>query len=176
PAPVELAAVYVGPGATATRVVIAPKTSTIQAPGIANFSAQAFDANNALVANAPIAWSVSDPSIGSLTATSGASTSLGTVTKRGTVTVTATIPTNASDNATLTVTLPPSAIALVSGGGQTGKAGNALGSPGVVRVTASDGLGVPGVSVQFAAPAGGSVGSTSVTTDAQGQASSTLTL
>jgi adhesin/invasin len=43
-------------------------------------------------------------------------------------------------------------------------------------VTAADGGGVAGVTVNFAAPTGGRVGSTSVTTDAQGQASTTLTL
>jgi hypothetical protein len=176
PTPQELVAVYVGPGATAKRVAIAPKTSTIQAPGSVSFTATAFDDNNAPVPGAPIAWSVSDASIGILSATSGTSTSLSAVGKRGAVTVTATIPTNASDNATITVTLPPAAIVLVSGGGQTGKAGNALASPAIVRVNASDGVGVPGVSVQFAGPAGGSVGSASATTDAQGQATSSLTL
>ena len=54
---------------------------------------------------------------------------------------------------------PPAGIVLVSGGGQTGRVGALLGQPGVVRVTASDGVGVSGVAVNFAAPTGGKVGS-----------------
>jgi hypothetical protein len=175
PTPQELVVVYVGPGANATRLIVSPKTSTVVAPGGTSLTATAFDANNAPVANAPITWSVSDASVATLSTTTGTSTSITTAGKRGTVTVTAATPT-LSDNATVTVSLPPTGIVLVSGGGQTGKAGNTLSAPGVVRVTASDGVGVAGVSVQFAAPSGGSVGSASVTTDAQGQASSSLTL
>jgi len=96
--------------------------------------------------------------------------------KRGTATVTATTPTNVTDNGTVTVSLPPIGISLVSGGGQIGKVGALLTQLAVVRVTAADGGGVAGVTVNFAPPTGGSVGSTSVTTDAQGQASTTLTL
>src|SRR5262249_47924800 len=71
---------------------------------------------------------------------------------------------------------PPTAIAVVSGSGQTGKAGSTLAQPAQVRVTAADGQGVAGVTVNFAAPTGGSVGSASTTTDAQGLASTTMTL
>src|SRR5437868_5461216 len=85
----QAAAVYVGPGANATRVAITPKTTTIQAPGSASFSATAFDANNAVVPNTPIAWFVSDASIATLSSSSGASTSISAANKRGTVTVTA---------------------------------------------------------------------------------------
>ena len=61
-------------------------------------------------------------------------------------TITASAPTKAgviSDNGGVVVTLPPASIALVSGGGQSGKAGSALSArPAVVRVLAADGIGV----------------------------------
>src|SRR5262245_33898373 len=169
----EIVLQYVGPGATATRVVVAPKTANVVAPAGTTFTATAFDANNAVVPDAPIVWTTSDASIAAVNENTGAVT---TSNKRGTVTVTAATLTNASDNATVTVSLPPTSLALVSGGGQTGKAGTALSQPAVVRVLAADGLGVAGVTVNFAAPVGGSVGATSVPTDAQGQASTTMTL
>src|SRR5437764_996991 len=81
-----------------------------------------------------------------------------------------------SDIATVTVTLPPTGITLVSGSGQSGKAGSTLAQPAVVRVVAADGVGVAGVAVNFAPAAGGKVGATSVTTDAAGLASTSLTL
>jgi hypothetical protein len=177
PTPQELVVVYVGPGATATRLAVSPKTSSVVSPGAVAFNVLAFDAQNNAVNNVPIVWSISDASVASLSTTSGASTTVTPTGKRGTVTVTAAGPlTGLSDNGALTVTLPPSGIVLISGGGQTGKAGNPLTSPGVVRVVASDGVGVPGIAVQFSPPSGGSVGSATATTDAQGNASSSLTL
>src|SRR5215510_2228337 len=152
----EIILQYVGPGATVTRLVVAPKTANVIAPGGTTFTATA-----------------SDATVAAVNATTGAVT---TSNKRGTATVTATTPTNVSDNGTVTVSLPPTGISLVSGGGQIGKVGAALAQPAVVRVIAADGGGVAGVTVNFAAPTGGRVGSTSVTTDAQGQASTTMTL
>src|SRR5215510_5130561 len=169
----EIVLQYVGPGATVTRLVVAPKTANVIAPGGTTFTATAFDANNAVVPGVPLVWTTSDASVAAVNVTTGAVT---TSNKRGTATVTATTPTNVSDNGTVTVSLPPIGISLVSGGGQIGKVGAALAQLAVVRVTAADGGGVAGVTVNFAAPTGARVGSTSVTTDAQGQASTTLTL
>jgi len=164
---------YVGPGADVTRLVISPKTPNVIAPAGVNFTAAAFDANNAPVLNAPLVWTTSDATVAAVNANTGVVT---TTSKRGTATITASTPTNVHDDATLTVSLPPTGMTLVSGGGQTGKVGAALSQPAVVRVIAADGLGVAGVTVNFAAPTGGSVGASSVTTDAQGQASTTMTL
>src|SRR5438067_1807779 len=146
------------------------------APSVAPKPAPAFDAANAAVAGTLVAWATSDATVATINATTGALTTTG---KRGAVTVTASAPTKLgviSDNASVTVSLPPAGIVLVSGGGQTGKAGSALAQAGTVRVTASDGVGVAGVTVNFAAPAGGKVGAASVTTDATGAASTALTL
>ena len=170
--PQQIQVSYTGPGANAAHITVAPKTSLVVAPATVNFTVTAVDANNATVANVPVGWASSDPSIATIS-NSGTLTTTG---KRGTVTVTATTPTGATDNASVTVRLPASAIVLVSGGGQTGKAGATLAQPGVVRVIANDGAGISGVTVNFAPPTGGKVGSSSVTTDANGLASTSLTL
>src|SRR4051812_125935 len=66
----------------------------------------------------------------------------------------------------------PSSIAAASGNGQSGDAGSPLSQPIVVRVTASSGSPVEGVTVSFSAAAGsGTVGAATVTTDADGKAS-----
>ncbi len=163
---------YAGQGAAATRLTVSPKTATVVAPGVIPFTFAAFDANNAPVAAVPVNWTVSDATVATISNTG----TLTTTGKRGTVTVTATAITGATDNGTATINLPPASIQLVSGGGQSGKVGTTLAQPGVVRLVASDGVGIPGVPVNFAAPAGGKVGSTTVTTDASGSASTSLTL
>ncbi len=65
----------------------------------------------------------------------------------------------------------PTAIAQVSGNGQTGLVGQTLANPLVVKVTDASGDPVEGVSVQWAAQGGGSVSSTAVETGADGLAS-----
>lgn len=69
------------------------------------------------------------------------------------------------------------AIALISGNTQTGTVSTALANPIVVKVTDQDGAGMAGVSVAFAVTAGGgSVAAAAVTTNSQGEASTTWTL
>jgi hypothetical protein len=65
----------------------------------------------------------------------------------------------------------PTAIAQVSGDGQTGLVGQTLANPLVVKVTDASGDPVEGVSVQWAAQGGGSVSSTAVETGTDGLAS-----
>lgn len=68
-------------------------------------------------------------------------------------------------------------IALISGNAQTGTAGAALASPITVRVTDQNGDPMASVSVAFAVTAGGgSVGSATVATNAQGDAATSWTL
>lgn len=70
----------------------------------------------------------------------------------------------------------PAAVAVVSGNDQTGRTLQALSQPFVVRVTDADGAGVSGVTVSWSVVDGpGSVSPASVTTNSQGQASSTFT-
>jgi hypothetical protein len=170
--PQEITLQYVGPGANVTRIAVSPKTSDIVAPTTVNFTFTAFDANNSAVATVPVLWTSSDPSVATISNTG----TLTTAGKRGTVTVTATTPTNATDNASVIVRLGAAGIVLVSGGGQSGQVGATLSQPAVVRLVASDGGGVPITTVSFSAPAGGKVSSASVLTDTSGAASVTMTL
>ena len=137
----EVVIEYVGPGASATKLAVSPKAVSLIAPGSTTFSATATDAKGNPVPSVPLSWSTSDASVATISS-AGVLQATG---KRGTVTVTATTPSAATDNASATISLPASGMSLVSGGGQTGKVGTSLGSAAVVRVVASDGIGVPGV-------------------------------
>lgn len=162
---------YVGAGSQAQSLAVSPKTFSLNGTGSTTLSATAKDAAGNAV-SAPLAWSSSDPTI----ATVDVNGVVRAQNKRGSVTITASTPTGLNDAATGTVTLSPSAIVVVSGAGQTGKIGATLPNPAVVQVNAVDGAGVSGVTVAFGAPAGGSVGSTTAVTDANGRASTTLKL
>jgi adhesin/invasin len=71
----------------------------------------------------------------------------------------------------------PTAISIVSGNGQSGTVGEAVGDPYVVRVTDGNGNPVAGVPVSWSVTSGGgSVSPTSSTTNSNGQASATHTL
>jgi hypothetical protein len=72
---------------------------------------------------------------------------------------------------------PPANIAVSSGAGQTQTVGTALSSPFVVLVTDSNGTPVPNATVTWSVMSGGgSLASTSTTTNSSGQTSDTLTL
>ncbi len=71
----------------------------------------------------------------------------------------------------------PAAVVIVSGNNQTAQVGTALGSPLVVRVTNAAGGALSGITVTWSVLAGGgTLGSASSTTDAQGQAQVTYTV
>jgi hypothetical protein len=169
PPPVQVPVKYSGPGANAVAVKISPRSASVVSGSSFGFSATAVDATNAPVAGAPIIWSSLDPSRATITP-AGAGTALPNV--RGSARIVAQLLTGPADTVSVTVSPAASAIAAVSGSGQTAGVGATLAQPLVVRVTATDGLGVGGVTVNFAvASGGGSVTSASVTTDASGNAS-----
>jgi uncharacterized protein YjdB len=179
PPPISIPVVYTGAGAAATAVRISPRSLTVSAGGAFSFSAVANDATGTPVPNTPILWSSLDPTratITSPTAGSGNALSL-----RGTARIVAALITGKADTVTLDVQPVPSAIASVSGTGQTAIVGKptstTLPQPLVVRVRATDGLPVAGVSVAFAVGSGGgSVNPASATTDANGLAQTSWTL
>lgn len=82
----------------------------------------------------------------------------------------------ASVNMSYTVTIPATGIQAVSGGNQTGLVNTAFPAPLVVKVVDAGGLGVSGLPVTFQV-AGGSatLGTPNATTDANGQAQTTVT-
>jgi hypothetical protein len=89
PPPIELE--YTGPGATAVSLDVEPDT-TITAMGSLIMRPIARDANNQLVTNLDLNWSVSDPTIGTVNG-AGMFTSSG---PRGSTVITAILPTRRS--------------------------------------------------------------------------------
>ena len=177
PPPVSISVVYSGPGASAQTVRIAPRTLTVKAGAPFAFTGAASNAAGAAVADAPIAWVTPDPALANLPVpTAGSGTAN---TSRGAARIIALLINGAADTVALNVIPAATAVAAVSGNNQSGLIGKptsqALAQPIVVRVTAGDGLGVPGVTVTFATANGG-VGATSVVTDATGLAQTTWSL
>jgi hypothetical protein len=172
PPPVVVVPTYVGPGATATAVRITPKTLTVNTGGSFSFSAVAVDAGGTVLPNTPLLF-VAENGLATVNSLTGAGTA---GTARGTTRIFARLLTNQQDDAVLTIVAPPSSIASVSGGGQTANVNAQLTNPVVVQVNATDGQPAPGVTVTFAAQNGGTVGSASVVTGANGQASTTWRL
>ena len=172
--PVQVPVIYTGPGATAVSVAISPRSLTVLAGGTFAFSASANDASGSPIA-APIIWNSLDPSIATVSSAAAGSGVAGLT--RGTARIQAQLLTGATDIATVNVVLPASQLILQSGGGQSGIVGTTLASPLVAKVAASDGVGVSGVTVNFAvASGGGSVGSSSAVSDANGLAQTTFKL
>ena len=139
------------------------------------FTAVATDASGAPLAGTPIVWTTLDGARAVLNSSSGGAGHALFV--RGDARIVAQLLTGPADTAIVSVSLVAKTIAMQSGDGQKGIVRAALAQPVVVKVTASDGIGVAGVNVAFAAATGGgSVGSAAVVTDAAGLASTTWTL
>ncbi len=172
--PVQVPVIYTGPGATAVSVAISPRSLTVLAGGTFGFSASAKDASGNAI-TAPIIWNSLDPSLATVTSAAAGSGVAGLA--RGAARIQAQLLTGATDIATVNIVLPASQLVLQSGSGQSGIVGTTLASPLVARVAASDGVGVSGVTVNFAvASGGGSVGSSSAVSDANGLAQTTFKL
>ncbi|MHB0964100.1 MAG: beta strand repeat-containing protein [Gemmatimonadaceae bacterium] len=167
PAPVQVPIHYTGPGATAASVAITPKTFSGTPGQNTNFTAQAFGPAGQLLPGTPIAFTSSNDAVVTINEATGAATLRG----RGTAKVYALLLTGPADSAVVTVTLPASELQLVSGGGQSAPAGATLAQPVVARVVASDGVGVSGVTVSFAASGGGTVAPATAVSDASGNVS-----
>ncbi len=173
PAPVQqpIFIDYVGVGSFVKSITVAPLTLSLSGNQCGALTVTAVDANNSPI-SVPLAYTTSDAGIATVSNTGLVQAQ----NRRGTATITVRTPTQAFDNAAVSVTLPPSAINTASGSGQSGRVGATLANPAVVQVVASDGIGVAGVNVIFAAPTGGSVSPTTATTDANGRASTTMKL
>ncbi len=173
--PVSIPVSYSGPGASATAVLITPRSGTVVAGSAFSFSAIAKDNLGATLANTPIIWNSLDPSIAAITSAAaggGVAQNL-----RGTARIVAQLLTGPADTVRLTVTLRATQIIAQSGNAQSGVVGTNLALPLVVKVAASDGVGVEGTTVSFAvATGGGSVANASVVSDATGFAQTTWKL
>ncbi|MES2179974.1 MAG: Ig-like domain-containing protein [Gemmatimonadota bacterium] len=164
---------YSGPGATATRVTITPRSTPLSPGGTVQLTAAVTDAAGTVFSGVPLTWTSSDPTVATVSST-GLVTALN---KRGSTNLVVTLLSGLSDQVSASVTLPPAVTRLISGGSQSGRAGESLAQPLVVEVDAADGVPSAGVTVNFRATAGGgSVAPASAVTDANGRASTTLTL
>jgi alpha-tubulin suppressor-like RCC1 family protein len=173
--PVKIPVSYTGPGSSATSVVISPRSGTVVSGSGFSFSAIAKDINGVTLAGTPIIWNSLDPSIATIT--SAAAGNGLAQNQRGTARIIAQLLTGPADTVQLFVLLPATQIIAQSGNAQTGVAGTQLAQPLVVKVAATDGVGVAGVTVNFAvATGGGSVANTSVVSDANGLAQTTFRL
>jgi hypothetical protein len=175
PAPVQIPVKYSGPGASATRVFISPRSLAVTENRPFEFTAVATDAAGTVIPNTPIVWATLDPTRVSLnSSSSGAGASFGV---RGSARILAQLLTGPTDTAIVNVTLSPRTIAAYAGDAQRGAVSTALAQPIAVKVTASDGLGVGGAVVAFAVTTGGgSVANATASTDVNGIASTTWTL
>ena len=162
---------YVGPGAGITNIQIAPGDSVVTENQTAAFRVIA-DADGTSVDSFYVSWSTSDTTVARINAAG----LLHAPNARGALFVRAVVPNGVKDSTRVTFIPVPNAIATVSGGGQTGVVATQLPLPLTVKVTATDGLGIKGISVRFQAPAGGSVRDSVVVTDSAGVAQDTVTL
>ncbi|HXD23667.1 MAG TPA: Ig-like domain-containing protein, partial [Gemmatimonadaceae bacterium] len=176
--PVQVPVTYSGPGASASSVVIAPRTQTVVAGGTFAFTAAAKDGSGNTLAGTPVIWTSLDPTVATISKPdSGGGSAL---TLRGTARILAQLLTGPTDTVQVTVTLPASQLikpATGSGDGQSATVGAALALPIVVKVGASDGVGVGGTTVTFTvSTGGGSVSPATAVSDSNGLAHTTWTL
>lgn len=182
-----------GGGGTGPAAVLLPVTGSGQTGSTGqalptSFIVKATDINGNAVSGVSITFTVAGGG-GSLTTTQATTDSLGlastTLTlgpSAGTNTVVATSSALAGSPITFTATAtagtgPAANLTLISGNGQSGTAGQQLGSPFTVKVTDANGNPVSGVNVSFSVTSGGgSLTTTLAASNSQGLASSTLTL
>lgn len=166
--PPRILLTYRGPGAEARAIRITPRDTVLRPGEQFRFGITADNGAGQPVGDVYVNWS--------LTGTGATVTAAGVLTapgQRGSTLLRATAATGARDSTRIWFAPPPTLVVPVSGAGQVGVAGSLLPVPLVARVLASDGLGVPGIPVQFysAAP-GATVASSVVITDADGMARS----
>lgn len=177
-APTDIPVYYTGVGFDAASVVFSGALPLSAFFGDTTlFTAQALDSAGHPIPGTPIVYRiaaadtglarVADPDTGRVIAKAA----------RGSAHVVAELLTHQTATAALLVQPRPAAIAFTGGTGQSAVVGSPLPQPIVARVTGADNLGVDGVIVTFAVTAGGgSLSTTTGTTDANGNASVLWTL
>jgi alpha-tubulin suppressor-like RCC1 family protein len=157
---------YQGPGANIASISLGPRDTLVPAGATFAFTADAVDAQQAPVTQFYLSWSVTGGRIdgaGQFTAPAAADT----------VWVRGVTPTGIWDSTQVFVTGLPTQLTIAGGDGQTGLTGTRLAQPLAVLVSDGSSMPVPGATVSFSVlTGGGSVDSTTATTDAQGIARS----
>ncbi|MDQ8145993.1 MAG: invasin domain 3-containing protein [Gemmatimonadota bacterium] len=173
PPVVTIPLTYVGPGSTAASLVMSPDSVVGVRNQAVTFGAVARNAQGAVLANTPVAYTSTDTTLVRVGLSTGAATLVGV---RGTARVIAQTLTGPRDTALVRILPTPTTIAVVSGNTQQVRQASVFAQPLRVRVTAADGLGVAGAAVDFAVTAGrGTVSAARVTTDTAGVAQVTWT-
>ena len=168
---------YTGPGKSTKTVTFSPPDTTIAGTASVGIRATAVDSAGLPVPNLLVQFVVTDATLAVATSTGDATGTLTGLGKRGVTTVSAVTPLGVAGSSRITFVPATARVVVISGNGQTGVAGRPLALPLVVEVQATDNLPVPGASVTFrAVTAGGSVQQATVIADANGRASTTLTL
>ncbi len=170
--------VYVGPGATATTLTIAPRAATTSEGQSTTLTVTLADATGKALSSPTFSfhWWTNDGSIARVQ-----DERVGVVTggdRPGTTWVHVVFdPLSLTDSVQVTNTVPPSQLKVVNGSGQSAPAGATLPNPVTVQVLTSSGQPVAGVSVGFAVTSGGgSVSAASRVTASDGMASVIWTL
>jgi hypothetical protein len=155
-----------------TTIVVSPSTRTFTSLTLTQqFTATVQDQRGDGMAGQAVVWGTTNGTVASVSP-AGIVTAAGA----GTATIRATIGTVVGQ-ANVTVTQVPRSLFKFDGDQQIASVGAALGVPLIVRVLDSMAAAVPGVTVTFAATTGGgSVGSPTTVSDAQGLVSSTWTM
>jgi YVTN family beta-propeller protein len=167
---------YIGPGAGVDSIDVTPDDSVITWGDSLRFRVAAFQGGVA-VPQFYVAWSSSD----TLLARVNGAGWVRAPSRRGTIFVNATAGVTAAvkptDSVAVTFRPLPAGLAIASGDNQSGTVSGPLAQPLRVRVTASDGLGVPQVAVRFrVALGGGAVADSLGYSDNAGFAQTTATL
>ncbi|HKE91840.1 MAG TPA: hypothetical protein VKB45_16010 [Gemmatimonadales bacterium] len=163
---------YAGPGQNVATLTLGPLDSLLTQGATLQMRVTAKDGSGANVPSFYVSWSTSDTVAVPIDATGTLKAPL----LRKTITVKATTPNAVNATTTLQFIPLPAAVSFDSGCAQSGPPGVQLPQPIVARVLGGDGLGVPGVTVQFAAVGGGSVTTASAVTDTGGRARTLVTL
>ena len=156
-----------------TAIVVTPGADTLRAIGrTQQFSAVVDDQHGQPITAAVVTWSSSDTTKVSVGATTGVATAVAP----GAAQITATSGA-ANKSVAVAVVQVAAQVSKVSGDAQTNTVGKALAQPLVVSVVDSTAHVIAGASVTFAVTAGGgTAGSPTATTSANGQAQSTWTV
>lgn len=168
PTAAEIPLSYSGPGASATSIVVAPKTRAARTAEVIPFTATVRDAQGATIANTPVAYTSLDTTKVRVGLATGSALVAGF---RGSAVVVAQTLTGQADSAVVTIVPTPTAIAVVAGNNQSVEQQRVFPTPVRVRVAAGDGLPVAGEVVAFTVTSGqGTVSQARDTTDANGLA------
>lgn len=164
--PPRILLTYRGPGAEARTIRITPRDTVLRPGQDLQFRTEADNGAGVPVGDVYVNWSVDGT--GATVTPAGV---LSAPAQRGSVLLRAAAATGARDSTRIWFAPAPTSIIALSGEGQSGVVGSGLPAPLVVKVLAADGLGVPGIPVQFySVEPGATVGSSMAVTDADGVA------